>query len=392
MAEVMNAYLAHVKSFFLDIRVGDPWKKVGRSGRMPFAIKWSPNFGNRLWAIAGITALAAIGGFSQGFSSGIIIVLGGLAVAAATFIYEWRSPTFVAEFPQAQYLEAGNILCIAKPAEEPGRHIATLPANFILEVFIHHGRDLVLCAMADGTVSSLYREEIAGVPRPHDRFQSIRGSGYGRVMPPTVSPSSLDIVAVIWDGANSDAKICSALSWTSEATKAALNVALQERMLTEDTQGWPKRQVIGWLLTEAANVVLAADRRRHGIEIFDNAKEQKVPEINNNYGNVFQNSPGAAGVVGSGQASSSGLPSGQIVDLLRAVISNREHIEACTDPENEDAVVEAIDSMQRELDSTEPDEGKLKRATRVCAQFADALVRELAGHAAWDAVRDWAGI
>jgi hypothetical protein len=150
-------------------------------------------------------------------------------------------------------------------------------------------------------------------------------------------------------------------------------------------------------MRDAGVVVLAAAMRRHGIEILDQRSEisdlineERYVHIENYGGNVFHRSPGAAGVVGIGDANATVPPA--IADGLAQLVTVLAEHARDFSANDADTLQQSAEVISSELRSQAPDEARLKRATRLALSTGGAIVVGAMGSGLWEALAIWAGL
>ena len=110
--------------------------------------------------------------------------------------------------------------------------------------------------------------------------------------------------------------------------------------------------------------------------------------VENNFGNIFTNSPGAAGVVGTGNAT--GGPESSVAQSIAALIREKQKIiSQINDLEIQETVTQAIDDIEHELDHPNCDDKRIQKHLRTINQLAGSLVISVIGSATWSAISNW---
>ena len=110
--------------------------------------------------------------------------------------------------------------------------------------------------------------------------------------------------------------------------------------------------------------------------------------VGKNYGNIFNNSPAAAGVVGSGTAAGGSIAT--ITQSLHVLIDKRTDVlNKISDPNSRERVAEALSEIEHEIEHPRPDGNKLKKYFNIVLRFAGSVAASVVGAEVWNILLNW---
>lgn len=340
------------------------------------------------WAVlaAALSAVLAVVVLVNGAWGWAITLIGA---ASALVIWGWTAATFTFEQIEAVRLRPGLLLSDSCGRTGPNGELQYAGVGTrIAGVFVHHGSQstAVWVGLVSGLGMQYPRDAQVRVAFKRDWFSACRPIDTSEPPPIGFSSELLTVLAQIWDRSGSDG--CVDVADLDDGLSAALDESVNRRLIKLNRRHGRTSTAE---LTFTGVVVLAAELRAGGIEIFDDAEAPQMTNITN-YGNWFDHSPGAAGVVGTGDASGgNGTVSGTGTDLDALLAAIRDVLPSLDVP-TQDVLEQSAVTIEQELAAQEPDDGRVKGAVRVALRFGgDVLVGAL-GSGTWQGLATWAGV
>jgi hypothetical protein len=385
----------------------DPWRSLlQRCGRASFPVTpvadvriarfWSP-------VVGAVVALGGVAGKS-GLAGRLVLILVGVALAISGVAWAWRAPSFSSRPLEALDVAPGDIYCgDTNTSGETGDVVFANVARVVIAVFHHHGRSAtaVRLALGDGQARYFARTDTVRVLEPEDVFFRIRPDSPDHFeFPVPASADARDMLVVLWDaqcngynGAELMYLEESLATWRKERVTATVEECKGLRLVLPITKGIGRHKTIAYQLSTAGEIVLAAAMRAIGKEVYTDAEEKQLTNITN-YGNLFSESPGAAGVVGSGSASATGtnhFPANVLRALQELVSADLTDITGLS-RETKDEVGRSLCLIDEEIAREAPDVTRVKRAVRNVQRLAGDVAVGALGSATWAVLASWAGM
>jgi hypothetical protein len=322
------------------------------------------------------------------------LIIAGIAVSALSL----RARTYSLQTTKNRDLEPGQILIKGKPSWFSSGAI-------IGSVFDHQGDEEIQVGLMDGSAFVVPHAGESKIAIPDDLFSILRPIQTSYKFSTTdPTDSEMAIMLSIWDQKIDQSVIKpsqeSVINYlenyyldTGETVNlnafgSAKSKAIATKLILSEHRGLLGDQKEYLNLSEFGQVATASYIRSTGIEPFARSKKKEPIMVGKNYGNIFNNSPAAAGVVGSGTAAGGSIAT--ITQSLHVLIDKRTDVlNKISDPNSRERVAEALSEIEHEIEHPRPDGNKLKKYFNIVLRFAGSVAASVVGAEVWNILLNW---
>ena len=318
-----------------------------------------------------------------------------LALGAVLVVMAWREPTFALSWGEPADLQPGHLYAPIQTKVVEGREERHVSGDVkpIMAVFKHHGRQRqVRVALAGGDSLYLTRTDQVAIAHKQDWFNDRRPVSTSSPEPRIDTVEMLPLLNHLWDLGVEGTAGMPLDEAVRDFAHHRVDLAAALGLVVLDQ---PRHRPHSVNLTGCGRIVVESAMHEAGQEPYLDSEEKRMTYVHNE-GIYLDRSPGAAAVQGGGTAigGGTGRLDADIVDLLHQLVDRAGEMSSELEPRERDAVEVSADHIRQLLSTERPDQGKLRRATRMILDRVEPIMLGAAGSGVWTGLallKQWAG-